>query len=38
LAVLFPPIDEDYGYVTLEAMLAEKAVGLNRFAVVSNPV
>jgi glycosyltransferase involved in cell wall biosynthesis len=26
LAVLFPPIDEDYGYVTLEAMLAEKAV------------
>jgi glycosyltransferase involved in cell wall biosynthesis len=26
LAVAFPPIDEDYGYVTLEAMLAEKAV------------
>lgn len=26
LAVLFPPSDEDYGYVTLEAMLAHKAV------------
>lgn len=26
LAVLFPPLDEDYGYVTLEAMLASKAV------------
>jgi len=26
LAVLFPPFDEDYGYVTLEAMLAGKAV------------
>ena len=26
LAVLFPPFDEDYGYVTLEAMLASKAV------------
>jgi glycosyltransferase involved in cell wall biosynthesis len=25
-AVLFPPLDEDYGYVTLEAMLAQKAV------------
>ena len=25
-AVLYPPIDEDYGYVTLEAMLAAKAV------------
>ena len=25
-AVIFPPIDEDYGYVTLEAMLAHKAV------------
>lgn len=25
-AVLFPPLDEDYGYVTLEAMLASKAV------------
>jgi glycosyltransferase involved in cell wall biosynthesis len=25
-AVLFPPIDEDYGYVTLEAMLASKPV------------
>lgn len=26
LAVLYPPIDEDYGYVTLEAMLARKPV------------
>ncbi len=26
LAVVFPPLDEDYGYVTLEAMLASKAV------------
>jgi glycosyltransferase involved in cell wall biosynthesis len=26
LGVLFPPIDEDYGYVTLEAMLAHKPV------------
>ena len=26
LAVLFPPVDEDYGYVTLEAMLCAKAV------------
>lgn len=26
LAVLFPPLDEDYGYVTLEAMLCSKAV------------
>lgn len=26
LAVIFPPLDEDYGYVTLEAMLAHKAV------------
>jgi glycosyltransferase involved in cell wall biosynthesis len=26
LAVMFPPIDEDYGYVTLEAMLCAKAV------------
>lgn len=26
LAVLFPPEDEDYGYVTLEAMLSSKAV------------
>lgn len=26
LGVLFPPIDEDYGYVTLEAMLAGKPV------------
>ena len=25
-AVLFPPLDEDYGYVTLEAMLAAKPV------------
>ena len=26
LAVVYPPIDEDYGYVTLEAMLASKPV------------
>jgi glycosyltransferase involved in cell wall biosynthesis len=26
LGVIFPPIDEDYGYVTLEAMLAAKPV------------
>lgn len=26
LAVLFPPLDEDYGYVTLEAMLCAKPV------------
>ncbi|AQV96485.1 glycosyl transferase [Cupriavidus necator] len=26
LAVLFPPRDEDYGYITLEAMLSSKAV------------
>ncbi len=26
LAVVFPPVDEDYGYVTLEGMLARKAV------------
>lgn len=26
LAVIFPPVDEDYGYVTLEAMLAHKPV------------
>jgi glycosyltransferase involved in cell wall biosynthesis len=26
LGVLFPPVDEDYGYVTLEAMLARKPV------------
>lgn len=26
LAVVFPPVDEDYGYVTIEAMLASKAV------------
>ena len=24
--VIFPPLDEDYGYVTLEAMLASKPV------------
>ena len=24
--VIFPPIDEDYGYVTLEAMLAAKPI------------
>jgi glycosyltransferase involved in cell wall biosynthesis len=26
LAVVFPPVDEDYGYITLEAMLSAKAV------------
>ena len=26
LAVIFPPVDEDYGYVTLEGMLSSKAV------------
>jgi glycosyltransferase involved in cell wall biosynthesis len=26
LGVIFPPVDEDYGYVTLEAMLSSKAV------------
>jgi glycosyltransferase involved in cell wall biosynthesis len=26
LAVIFPPVDEDYGYVTLEAMLSSKPV------------
>jgi glycosyltransferase involved in cell wall biosynthesis len=26
LGVLFPPVDEDYGYVTLEAMLSSKPV------------
>jgi glycosyltransferase involved in cell wall biosynthesis len=26
LAVIYPPSDEDYGYVTLEAMLSAKAV------------
>ena len=26
IAVLFPPLDEDFGYVTLEAMLSSKAV------------
>jgi glycosyltransferase involved in cell wall biosynthesis len=26
LAVVFPPLDEDYGYVTLEAMLSSKPV------------
>jgi glycosyltransferase involved in cell wall biosynthesis len=26
LAVVYPPVDEDYGYVTLEGMLAAKAV------------
>lgn len=26
LGVVFPPIDEDYGYITLEAMLAKKPV------------
>ena len=26
VAVVFPPVDEDYGYITLEAMLSSKAV------------
>jgi glycosyltransferase involved in cell wall biosynthesis len=26
LGVLFPPVDEDYGYITLEAMLSSKPV------------
>ena len=26
VAVIFPPVDEDYGYITLEAMLSAKAV------------
>jgi glycosyltransferase involved in cell wall biosynthesis len=26
IAVVFPPVDEDYGYITLEAMLSSKAV------------
>jgi glycosyltransferase involved in cell wall biosynthesis len=26
LAVIYPPLDEDYGYVTLESMLASKPV------------
>jgi glycosyltransferase involved in cell wall biosynthesis len=26
LAVIYPPLDEDYGYVTLEAFLARKPV------------
>ncbi len=26
LAVVYPPVDEDYGYITLEAMLASKPV------------
>lgn len=26
IGVLFPPVDEDYGYITLEAMLSSKAV------------
>lgn len=26
LAVIFPPLDEDYGYITLEAMLSSRAV------------
>jgi glycosyltransferase involved in cell wall biosynthesis len=26
MAVIFPPVDEDYGYITLEAMLSSKAV------------
>ena len=30
LAVVYPPVDEDYGYITLEAMLAGKAVVTTR--------
>jgi glycosyltransferase involved in cell wall biosynthesis len=26
LGVIFPPVDEDYGYITLEAMLSSKPV------------
>jgi len=26
VAVVFPPVDEDYGYITLEAMLSSKPV------------
>ena len=26
LGVVFPPVDEDYGYITLEAMLARRPV------------
>jgi glycosyltransferase involved in cell wall biosynthesis len=26
IAVIFPPVDEDYGYITLEAMLSSKAL------------
>jgi len=26
LAVIFPPVDEDYGYVTLDAFLARKLI------------
>ena len=26
ITVIFPPVDEDYGYITLEAMLSSKAV------------
>jgi glycosyltransferase involved in cell wall biosynthesis len=26
IVVIFPPVDEDYGYITLEAMLSSKAV------------
>ncbi len=40
LAVFFAPYDEDYGYVTLEAMLAQKATitcydsgGTNEFVI-----
>jgi len=40
LAVVFPPVDEDYGYVTLEAMLSAKPVitctdsgGTNEFVI-----
>jgi glycosyltransferase involved in cell wall biosynthesis len=40
LAVLYPPFDEDFGYVTLDAFLARKAVvtasdsgGPNEFVV-----
>ena len=40
LAVVFPPVDEDYGYITLEAMLSAKPVitctdsgGTNEFVI-----
>ncbi len=32
LGVIYPPLDEDYGYITLEAMLAQKPVVTTRDA------